>query len=96
VNRIVRTRQGGTDGKRKRFPVMSEPIPILIQTSLQIAWDFLARSGEITDPDEASDALLTIINALLLKGERRRLMLSNRAISEYRKLKAEGKIDAAA
>jgi hypothetical protein len=75
---------------------MSEPIPILIQTSLQIAWDFLARSGEITDPDEASDALLTIINALLLKGERRRLMLSNRAISEYRKLKAEGKIDAAA
>jgi hypothetical protein len=75
---------------------MSEPIPILIQTSLQIAWDFLARSGEITDPDEASDALLTIINALLLKGERRRLMLSNRAISEYRKLRAEGKIDAAA
>ena len=75
---------------------MSEPIPILIQTSLQIAWDFLARSGEITEPDEASDALLTIINALLLKGERRRLMLSNRAISEYRKLKAEGKIDAAA
>jgi hypothetical protein len=75
---------------------MSEPIPILIQTSLQIAWDFLARSGEITDPDEASDALLTIINQLLLKGERRRLMLSNRAISEYRKLKAEGKIDAAA
>jgi hypothetical protein len=75
---------------------MSEPIPILIQTSLRIAWDFLARSGEITDPDEASDALLTIINALLLKGERRRLMLSNRAISEYRKLKAEGKIDAAA
>lgn len=75
---------------------MSEPIPILIQTSLQIAWDFLARSGEITDPDEASDALLTIINALLLKGERRRLMLANRAISEYRKLKAEGKIDAAA
>jgi hypothetical protein len=75
---------------------MSEPIPILIQTSLQIAWDFLARSGDITDPDEASDALLTIINALLLKGERRRLMLANRAISEYRKLKAEGKIDAAA
>jgi hypothetical protein len=75
---------------------MSEPIPILIQTSLQIAWDFLARSGEITDPDEASDALLTIINALLLKGERRRLMLANRAISEYRKLKVEGKIDAAA
>jgi hypothetical protein len=75
---------------------MSEPIPILIQTSLQIAWDFLARSGEITDPDEASDVLLTIINALLLKGERRRLMLANRAIGEYRKLKAEGKIDAAA
>jgi hypothetical protein len=75
---------------------MSEPIPILIQTSLQIAWDFLARSGEITDPDQASDALLTIINALLLTGERRRLMLSNRAISEYRRLKAEGKIDAAA
>jgi hypothetical protein len=75
---------------------MSEPLPILIQNSLNIAWNFLLRSGEITDPEEVSHFLLETINDLVLKGERRRLMLSNKAISEYRKFKAQKKVNAAA
>ena len=79
-----------------RFCRMSEPLPILIQNSLNIAWNFLLRSGEITDPEEVSHFLLETINDLVLKGERRRLMLSNKAISEYRKFKAQKKVNAAA
>lgn len=79
-----------------RFCPMSEPLPILIQNSLNIAWNFLLRSGEITDPEEVSHFLLETINDLVLKGERRRLMLSNKAISEYRKFKAQKKVNAAA
>ena len=79
-----------------RFCLMSEPLPILIQNSLNIAWNFLLRSGEITDPEEVSHFLLETINDLVLKGERRRLMLSNKAISEYRKFKAQKKVNAAA
>lgn len=75
---------------------MSEPLPILIQNSLNIAWNFLLRSGEITDPEEVSHFLLETINDLVLKGERRRLMLSNKAISEYRKFKAQKEVNAAA
>jgi len=75
---------------------MSEPLPILIQNSLNIAWNFLLRSGEITDPEEVSHFLLETINDLVLKGERRRLILSNKAISEYRKFKAQKKVNAAA
>jgi len=75
---------------------MSEPLPILIQNSLNIAWNFLLRSGEITEPEEVSHFLLETINDLVLKGERRRLMLSNKAISEYRKFKAQKKVNAAA
>ncbi len=75
---------------------MYEPIPILLQNSFQIAWDFLDRSGEIADADEASHFLLSVINVLLLKGERRVLMLSNKSISAYKKFKAERRVDAAA
>jgi hypothetical protein len=60
---------------------------ILIENSVQIAWDFLERSGEIDDPDEASRFLVQAVGELVLRGERRRLMLSNRAIDAYRRSK---------
>jgi hypothetical protein len=34
--------------------LMSEPIPYLIEKSIQIAWDYLERTGEIGDAAEAS------------------------------------------
>jgi hypothetical protein len=63
---------------------MSEPLPILVESSLQIAWDFLDGTGEIVDLQETAEFLLRNINSQVLRGERRRLILSNRAINAYR------------
>jgi hypothetical protein len=64
---------------------MSEPLPILVENALQIAWDFLECTGELGDPSEASSFLLRTINEQIYNGERRRLMLSNRAIMAYQR-----------
>jgi hypothetical protein len=75
---------------------MPEPNQIAIQSSLQIAWDFLARTGEIHDRDEASRFLLKTINELILRGEKRKLILADKAIVGYQKLNALRKAEAAA
>jgi hypothetical protein len=59
-------------------------LPPLVENALQIAWDFLEGSGEISDPQETAEFLLRAIAAQVLNGERRTLMLSNRAIDAYR------------
>lgn len=66
---------------------MTEPLPVLVENSLQIAWDFLEASGEIEDPQQTAEILLGAIKTLLLRGENRRLMLSNRAIDAFRESK---------
>lgn len=63
---------------------MAEPLPILIESSLQIAWDFLEGSGEIADPQQTAEFLIWNIRSQILKGERRPLALSNRAIDNFR------------
>jgi len=63
---------------------MSEPLPILVESSLQIAWDFLSGSGEIADPQQTAEFLLRHIRSQIFSGEMRTLMLSNRAINAYR------------
>jgi len=30
---------------------MSEPLPILMEKALQIAWDYLEQTGQIDDPE---------------------------------------------
>jgi hypothetical protein len=64
---------------------MSEPLPILVENSVQIAWDFLERSGEISNAGEASQFLVRTVAELVRNGERRRLKLSNQAIDAYRR-----------
>ena len=66
---------------------MSELLPILVEKSIQIAWDFLERSGEITDPGDASRFLLRNIDDMARAGEHRPLMLANHAIDAYRRYK---------
>ena len=66
---------------------MTEPLPILVENSLQIAWDFLDASGEIEDPQQTAEVLLGAIKTLVLRGENRRLMLSNRASDAFREFK---------
>ena len=62
----------------------SEPLPVLVESSLQIAWDFLGGTGEIADQQQTAEFLLRSIQSQILNGERRTLMLSYRAIEDYR------------
>ena len=66
---------------------MSEPLPIRVENAIQIAWDFLERSGEITDPGDASRFLLRTIGDMARAGEDRKIMLANSAIDAYRRYK---------
>ncbi|MCS3452009.1 MULTISPECIES: hypothetical protein [Bradyrhizobium] len=66
---------------------MSEPLSVLVEKSIQVARDFLERSGEITDPSDASRFLLRNIDDMARSGEHRLLMLANNAIDAYRRYK---------
>ncbi|MCS3932037.1 hypothetical protein M2175_007068 [Bradyrhizobium elkanii] len=37
---------------------MSEPLPVIMENSIQIAWDYLERTGNLGDPEVASKVLL--------------------------------------
>ena len=66
-----------------------EPLPVLIENSIQIAWNYLERTGEIEDPTVASRFLYDTIGLMIRRGERRRLALSNRAITAYKRFKQQ-------
>ena len=68
---------------------MTEPLPILIEKAIQIAWDYLEQTGEIEDAAVASRFLLDHVELLMRHGERRRLLLSNKAITAYQSFKQE-------
>ena len=38
-----------------RFCGMAEPLPVLVESSLQIAWDFLGGVGEIAAPQQTAE-----------------------------------------
>src|SRR5205085_9651273 len=79
----------GTLIRTERCPCMNEPLSILLENSIQIAWDYLERTGELGDPAVASPILLASIEGLIRRGERRKLMLSNNAIAAYKRFKAD-------
>jgi hypothetical protein len=60
-----------------------------VECSIQIAWDYLDRSGELGDPSIASDLLLRSIEQMVRRGERHQLVLSNLAIASYRRFIAK-------
>jgi hypothetical protein len=64
---------------------MTEPLPVLVENSLEVAWDFLHGLGEIKDPQETAEFLLRSIQSQILRGETRTLMLSNRAIEAHQR-----------
>jgi hypothetical protein len=67
---------------------MSEmPLQFLVEDSIQIAWNYLERTGELETPDIASRVLLDAVEANLRQGVRSRLLLSNRAITAYQRFK---------
>jgi len=68
---------------------MPEPLPILIEKSIEIAWDYLERSGELGEPETASWFLLDNIEGMVRRGERRQLVLSNKAIAAYKQFRMQ-------
>jgi hypothetical protein len=65
------------------------PLQHLVEHSIQIAWDYLERTGELEDPEIASKALLDAVESMIRQGVRSRLLLSNRAITAYQRFKQE-------
>jgi hypothetical protein len=63
------------------------PLHFLIEDSIQIAWDYLERTGELDDPEIASKFLLDSVELMIRQGVRSRLLLSNRAITAYLRFK---------
>jgi hypothetical protein len=68
---------------------MTETVPTLVENSLRIAWDYLEATGELGNPDTAANHLLDTIETMIRHGERRRLLLSNKAIASYQRFKVE-------
>lgn len=63
----------------------SERMAMLFEDSLQIAWDYLDRLGEIEEPAIAARYLADTIERRLRSGEDHRILLSNHAINDYRR-----------
>jgi hypothetical protein len=57
----------------------------IVENAIHIAWDYLERTGELGNPEVASELLLREIQDMMRSGEYRPLMLSNRAIDAYKK-----------
>ena len=68
---------------------MTETVPTLVENSLRIAWDYLEATGQLDNPDTAASHLLDTIEAMIRHGERRRLLLSNKAITSYQRFRSE-------
>ena len=68
---------------------MTEPTPAILANAFQIAWDYLEATGELGNPDQTAQHLLDTIEPLILQGERRPLLLSNKAIAAYQRFRAE-------
>jgi hypothetical protein len=64
-----------------------------MEESLQIAWDYLERTGEIEDNWVASKYLGDTIELMIRQGQRSRLVLSNRAITAYLKFRNASVVD---
>ena len=58
-----------------------------MEKSIEIAWDYLERTGQIDDPEFTSKFLVTSVEHAVRMGERRQLMLTNRAISAFERLR---------
>ena len=59
--------------------------PLLLEEAVTIALDFLDRTGEIDDRDEACQFLVDKVRFMIAQGQRNRLLLVNRAISAYQR-----------
>lgn len=66
---------------------MNEPMFVAVENSVQIAWDYLERTGQIDDPKFVSEFLVAAIEHMVRNGEKRPLALANLAIMTYERLR---------
>jgi hypothetical protein len=66
----------------------------VVDESFNIAWGFLEKSGALGQPDVSANILLDSIHQQIRTGERRPLMIANRAISAYREQAARAGVSA--
>ncbi|WFU44728.1 hypothetical protein QA640_21095 [Bradyrhizobium sp. CB82] len=67
-------------------------IRCVVENSFYIAWNFLEKTGELGQPDASANIILDAIQAQLRAGERRQLMLANKAIAAYREHAARNRV----
>ena len=68
---------------------MTNSLSQLLEESLQIAWEYLERTGELGDGAEASRFLGKHIEDMILRGKHSRLLLSNSAIEAYQRFRGD-------
>jgi hypothetical protein len=66
---------------------------LLLESAVDIAIDFLDRTGEIDDTTEAFQFLVNKISFMMAQGERNRLALANRAITAFQRYKQARRIE---
>jgi hypothetical protein len=66
-----------------RSPHQVVHLAVLMEEAIQIAWDYLERGGKIENAEFCSHILLHSVETMIRQGIRSRLLLSNRAITQY-------------
>jgi hypothetical protein len=69
---------------------MRNPAANTMETSLQIAWDYLDRTGELGEPQIAARVLMDTVERMIRHGENRPLKFSNNAINAYKRFRSYG------
>jgi hypothetical protein len=59
--------------------------PFLLEESVKIAADYLDRTGEVDNVDEAYQFLVAKVGFMIAQGQRNRLLLANRANAAYQR-----------
>jgi len=72
----------------------NDEIPsLLAENALQIALNYLVRSGEIDDYQDTCDFLIASISFMIRQGQRNKLLLGNRAITTFQRYRARRTIE---
>jgi hypothetical protein len=67
--------------------------PLLMENAIQIALNYLHRSGEMDDYVETCDFLVDNIATMIRRGQHNKLVLANRAIASFQRYRASRTIE---
>ena len=68
-------------------------VALLMASAIQIALNYLQRSGEIDDYTETCEFLADKVTAMIRQGQRNRLVLANRAIAAFQRYRTARTIE---